>query len=127
MTKRPAKPLAGLSVLMAEDNYHIARESSWALTEAGARVVGPFASCKAAMAAVQVHPVDCAVLDLNLDGGPKFELARLLHGRGVPIVFFTGYDCAILPFDLADLPCVEKPLENRHLVDAVSSACHVQA
>ena len=67
------------------------------------------------------------MLDLNLDGGPRFELARLLHQRGVPIVFFTGYDCTILPPDLADLPCVEKPLENHHLIEAVSQACHVQA
>lgn len=123
MPKRPTKPLTGLCVLMAEDNYHIARESSWALSEAGAEVIGPFSNTKAAMTAIEHRPMDCAVLDLNLDGGPRFELARMLHQRGVPIVFFTGYGCEIVPPDLADIPCVEKPLEDRHLIDAVRAIC----
>lgn len=36
--------------------------------------------------------LDGAFLDINLAGEYYFAVAELLHERGVPFVFLTGYD-----------------------------------
>ena len=119
-----SRPLDGLSVLVLEDSYYIAEESQQTLEEAGARVLGP---CRD-MAEVRTwmergHP-DCALVDINLGDGPTFEPARELLAAGVPIILVTGYDRAIVPADLHDKPCLEKPVAAQRLVSGVASACH---
>ena len=64
--------------------------------------------------------IDAAVLDINLGGGPAFEIARDLNGRQVPFLFATGYDSAAIPDDLERAPRLEKPFGGPALVTAVS-------
>jgi len=60
---------------------------------------------------------DGAILDVNLGGEPVFPVADVLIGRGIPIIFTTGYDASALPERFSHLPRCEKPI-NMHQVAA---------
>lgn len=115
--------LAGLSVLVLEDEYILADEARSVLLSAGAEVIGPFSSAEDALAAAERAPPDCAVLDLDLGDGLDFEPARALQRRGVPLVFFTGYDMAVAPADLRKERFAEKPVFMAAIIDMVAAAC----
>src|ERR1700730_6195450 len=67
--------------------------------------------------------LDGVVLDINLDGRPAFDLARLLVGRGVPFVFVTGYgEDADLPPELRNVGVVAKPYTADMLVKTLVQA-----
>jgi FixJ family two-component response regulator len=115
--------LHGLSVLVLEDEYILADEAQAVLLHAGAGVVGPFGIAGEALAAAARNRPDCALVDLDLGTGLDFEPARALRRRGVPLVFFTGYDMAVVPADLRWAHFVEKPVFMAAIVDIVASAC----
>jgi DNA-binding response OmpR family regulator len=120
----PAGPkLKGLSILVVEDDYYLADDASRALARAGAKVLGPCARAAEAMALADREIPDCALLDVNLGGGPDFAAARALASLGVPIVFMTGYDARVIPHDLAAARCLQKPAESSRIVAAVSMTC----
>jgi len=116
-------PLLGLSILVLEDEYYLADDMRRVLLGAGARVIGPFRDPVAAMAQVERRAPDCAVIDVNLGEGIDFGPARSLFARGVPIVIVTGYDAEVIPKDLANPPCLQKPVRDQNVVRAVMDVC----
>jgi DNA-binding NtrC family response regulator len=112
--------LAGLTILVVEDDYYQAVDTKEAFERAGATIAGPFSNAAAALGAVERIPPDCAVIDINLGDGPRFDLARDLKKRGIPTVFVSGYQATVLPSDLRDLAFLVKPVEAASLVKAVS-------
>lgn len=121
MTSLPA--LAGLAVLVVEDDYYLADDTLRALQAAGARVAGPYARVAESLSRLAGDRIDCGVLDVNLGEGPSFATARALKQRRVPFVFLTGYGRDALPEDFDDVELLEKPVESRALIDAVARAC----
>ena len=112
--------LRGRHVLVVEDEYMIAEELGACLREAGASVVGPVGTLEAAMSLAASHPVDVAVLDMNLAGVSVIPLAAALEARGVPFVFSTGYDASAIPIGFRDVPRCEKPISFRALKRALA-------
>lgn len=112
--------LAGLTILVVEDDYYQAVDTKEAFERAGATVAGPFSNAAAALGAVEQIPPDCAVIDIDLGDGPSFDLARELKKRGIPTVFVSGYQATVLPSDLRDLALLVKPAEAALLIKAVS-------
>jgi DNA-binding response OmpR family regulator len=121
----PPRRLAGLKVLVVEDNYLIAEHVCSILDDQGCEVLGPVPRVSAGLALIARGPrPDCAVLDVNLNGELCFPLARALAGDEVPIVFLTGYDDrTIIPSDFSPAAVLGKPLENDSLVCALAAAC----
>lgn len=115
--------LGGLSILVLEDEYILADDARRVLLRAGAAVVGPFGEASEALAAAEQSKPDCALLDLDLGTGPDFGPARALKRRGVPLVFFTGHDMAVVPPDLRHERFLEKPVFMAAIIDIVASAC----
>jgi DNA-binding NarL/FixJ family response regulator len=115
--------LAGLSVLVLEDDYFLADDSRNVLTDTGAAVVGPFWDAAEAIAAADRSKPDCAIVDVNLGRGPNFAPARALVARGVPVLFITGYDGDAIPEDLRDAPSLQKPAHKDRIVEAVATLC----
>lgn len=115
------KPLSGRRVLVVEDEYFIAQDVAAALRRAGALVLGPVASEAAATAAITASTdgVDCAVLDINLQGSLVFSLADTLAARGIPFLFATGYSDESVPARFASVPRLEKPFDVNALVEAL--------
>ena len=115
----PAAMLAGLRLLVVEDDYMIADELRQELSRAGAVVVGPVATAAEALALVAAGGLDGAVLDVNLAGERGFAVADALRARGVPFVFATGYDRSVIPAAYADVPYCEKPAGARKVARAL--------
>jgi len=115
--------LDGINVLLVEDDYYLATDEKAALEGAGARVIGPCRDADEASGLAVREIIDCAVVDINLGNGPSFAFARSMRAQGVPFVFVTGYDQAIIPPDLAGAERLEKPIRDRDLIAAVARAC----
>lgn len=115
--------LAGRRIMVVEDSYLLAMEVKAALEGAGAEVAGPFAAVETALEGLRQPLPDCAVLDVNLGEGASFDLGRMLRMRGVPFLFFTGYDASALPPEFAGVERLEKPVDTARLVQAVERCC----
>lgn len=111
--------LAGKRVLVAEDDYFIAKSLAGDLREAGADVLGPVASVAEALALVATEAFDAAVLDVNLRGEMAYPLVDAVMGRGIPVVFATGYSGDALPMRYAAVPRCDKPIKADRLVAAL--------
>ena len=83
--------LAGLRVLVVEDEFLVAMQIADALREWKCEVIGPVGTLDAAMAAVQRHTLDGALLDSNLHGRVITPVAEELSARSVPFIMVTGY------------------------------------
>jgi DNA-binding response OmpR family regulator len=116
-------PLAGLRILVVEDDYFIADEICTTLRDGGAEVLGPSPDLQHGLDMVKSERVDCAVLDINLHGDLAFSLAGELRKRGTPSIFATGYDQSVLPGAFSDSVRLEKPINLNALLRAVQSVC----
>ncbi|WP_210243732.1 response regulator [Mesorhizobium sp. B1-1-5] len=114
--------LGGRTVLIVEDEYYIAIEVARALSCAGAEVIGPCPSDRAARAELEERRPHAVLLDINLGPGPSFTLADSLKDIGVPFVFITGYDQDVIPGRFDDIERLQKPVQLRQVVGAISKA-----
>lgn len=114
---------AGERIMVVEDIYFLAMEVETVLRSAGAKVVGPFPTSAAALDSLKQRAPDCAVLDVNLADGNSFDLARDLRMRGVPFLFFTGYDRAAIPTEFATVERLEKPVDFTRLLQKLEICC----
>lgn len=101
--------LAGLRVLVVQDEGGIAMLIEDMIEELGCHVAGSVATLDKAMTFVTSRSFDCAVLDVNLGGQKVFPIAEALRNRNVPFVFSTGYGRIGLPDTFADRPVLNKP------------------
>lgn len=120
MIAPPRGTLADRRVLVAEDEYFIARDIARALHALGAEVVGPVASRDEVegILATGEH-LDAAILDINLNGEMVFSVMEALTVRGIPVVFATGYDQTTVPVQYRDVPLWQKPFDPQALVQAL--------
>lgn len=86
-----SQPMGGVRVLLAEDEPLIAMELEDALLDAGAQVVGPFATLPSLLQAVEAGDYDAAILDVRLGRSESFPAAEKLAARGVPVIFHSGH------------------------------------
>ena len=120
--------LAGLRVLVLEDNPLIATELETLLREFGCDVIGPFGDPAAAVAALRTEKPQAAVLDIIHRGHPTFELADALALAQVPFVFVSGHSRDIVPERHRDRLFVGKPYQVRALRAALEKlACRSDA
>ena len=111
-------PLAGRRVLVVEDEYMIANQTSHALRALGASVLGPAASVARALELIRHHPaIDGAVLDLDLRGELASAVADELAERGVPFVIATGFDSGSVAERHRTVPRREKPIDVAEIAD----------
>mgnify|MGYP004536334525 CR=1 FL=1 len=114
------RTLRDCRVLVVEDEYMLADEIVQELTDAGAMVLGPVGTLKDAVDTIGLKPdIDGAILDANLRGEMVFPAADLLVALGVPFVFATGYDASVFPDRFKDVVRCEKPIDIRHLNNAI--------
>lgn len=108
--------LHGCHVLVVEDEYMIAQSIAELLSDAGVEVVGPVPSLREALRLVAAEErIDCAMLDVNLNGELSWPLVDVLLARGVPLMLSTGYSANSIPEAYASLPRCEKPARGRDL------------
>jgi CheY-like chemotaxis protein len=113
--------LAGLRVLLVEDEGLIAALAADMLHDLGAHVVGPAPSLARALALARTEPIDAAVLDINLRDERVDPVAALLRARRIPFVFATGYGQGAMVPD-GEPAVVEKPYTQEKLAEALVRA-----
>ena len=115
--------LAGIRVLVAEDEAVIAFDLEKTLRALGCSVRGTVASSAGLLELVRQERPDVVLLDLGLADGFAGPLAASLRGEGVPFVISTGYPPEI--FDdpaLRDAPVLRKPYGHAELVRVLARA-----
>lgn len=122
MTRMPPA-LGGCRILIVEDRYLIAAELADEVERGGAEVVGPVGDVAAACKLIAERAIDCALLDVNLEGELAYPLAEALRIKGVPFIFLTGYDREILPEAWRDCPRLTKPVSGRVLRERLAALC----
>jgi CheY-like chemotaxis protein len=115
--------VAGLRVFVAEDEFHVLELIEHMLEELGCVVVDSASTAEAALERSKVTEAEVAVLDVNLRGKSIFPTAELLKGRGIPILFSTGYGSAGMDVDWKASPVIQKPFATEQLRRAL---CHLR-
>ncbi|MCR5874809.1 response regulator [Phenylobacterium sp. J426] len=125
MAETPPGRLDDRRILVLEDEFFIADDLARQLGDAGAEVIGPFATVDAAMAALDAtEGVDLALLDLNLAGKLSYGIVDKLRERQIPVVLATGYDQRAIVETYRDIPRFQKPVSAPHLISTLSALLH---
>jgi CheY-like chemotaxis protein len=110
--------LAGVHILIVEDDALVAGMLADMLTELGAVVVGPAPSVAEGMSLATGEEIDVAILDVRLRGERVDPIALALRTRGIPTVFTTGYRRGIEGI-APDAPLLDKPYSEQRLRDVL--------
>jgi light-regulated signal transduction histidine kinase (bacteriophytochrome)/CheY-like chemotaxis protein len=113
--------IAGLQVLLVEDQVLIAMDAEMMLADAGIETVVTASSSGDALNRLKSFTPSIAVLDINLGRDTSVPVAEELVRRGIPFVFATGYDDrSLVPDELLSVPVVRKPYDASALVRALA-------
>lgn len=115
------RALAGLRVLLVEDEMLVAWLLHDMLADLGCAVVGPAARVAQALAMIDAQAFDAAVLDVNLNGQTSYAVADALTARGVPFVFSTGYAKDRVAQPYRGRPILQKPFHEGELGAALET------
>jgi len=107
--KTAADRLAGLRVLIIEDESLIAMHVEDLVGELGCEVIGVAASVPKALALLTKVDFDLALLDVQLGDAPAYPVAAALKERNVPFVFMSGYGQIAEAW--RDRPALQKPFD----------------
>lgn len=110
-----------MRVLIVEDEFLIARDVANALRAAGCEIAGLAGSPADALALLEAHGCDAAVLDANLKGTSAEPVAKWLREHDIPFLVLSGYVGSQLGGELARAPFMAKPYIATELVSAVKS------
>lgn len=115
-------PLTG-TVLIVEDDFLIALQSSDVATQLGAQRVIRANSNSAALEAIEAEPIQFALVDINLGDELSTSTARRLSELGVPFIFLSGYDTGpVTARGFRQVPFVRKPVRTEQLHAVVMEA-----
>jgi Response regulator containing CheY-like receiver, AAA-type ATPase, and DNA-binding domains len=111
--------LEGCTILLVEDDAIAAIDMRNVLEMAGAKVLGPAYSLGQGFHLLDDAPIDCALLDINLNSLVVFGLADALAERKVPIVFLSADTLDRAPSQHRTGRLVHKPFSTHTLIRAV--------
>lgn len=78
-------------------------------------MIGPVSRLDEALAVAAGNSFDCAIVDVNIQGGLTYAVADLLIARNLPFLLATGYAEWSLPAKLRDWPRLVKPYSEAAL------------
>lgn len=114
-------------IFIIEDELLIALVIEEMARNLGYRVSGTAHTFTLARQELAKRNFDAVLLDINLDGQPRPEIADLLMEQAIPFAFVTGYDYIIEPRH-ENVPILQKPFTPVqlgavlvNLVDSTSS------
>lgn len=98
-------------VLVVEDEVIVGMLIEDMLAQLGFEVVAISTRLDDALRLARTLDIDCAVLDINIDGQLSFPVADVLRRRGVPFLFATGYGAKIVEAPFGGTPTLQKPFQ----------------
>jgi len=107
--------LNAVSVLVVEDNWHVANAMKVALEQLGMRVIGPAATTAEAKRLAVEKPPKMAIVDINLKRETASSLIDELHAQGVRVVVTSSY--AMPPVSKESVAAfLHKPFSGQELI-----------
>lgn len=101
--------LLNLRVLVIEDEPLLAMTLMYDLEDAGAVPLGPARSIREAWNLLRTEACNAAILDIDLQGEPAYQIADHLIECNVPFIFTTGYDAGSVHERFSQVPVCPKP------------------
>ncbi len=121
-------PLSGRHILIVEDDMMQAWRMGDIVSERGGAVPTVIFDLERARTALDKEFIDCAVIDVNLNGTLSFPLAEELRRRGIPFLFCTAYaDAVMVHPSAAEVPRLDKPVIEAELINTLVKLLRVQA
>jgi two-component SAPR family response regulator len=80
------------NVLVVEDAFLVGIQLKEDIESLGYGVIGPANSVKKALMLLDQHPVNAAILDVNLGHEDSTPIAEKLENSNIPFLFITGYE-----------------------------------
>jgi DNA-binding NarL/FixJ family response regulator len=77
-------------VLIVEDNPLISMDLEDILKNHGCQIIGPLATVRDALLAIEKDEIDVALVDYVLEDGNAAPLAEALNGKAIPFAICTG-------------------------------------
>jgi len=106
----PSRP----KILVVEDSYLTAVAVCDLVVKCGYDVAGTVGRVETGLEFVRQHPVDGAVIDIDLHGKASFPICEQLKQRDIPFLFLTGYDRPYpMPERFRTAPWLQKPVDHR--------------
>jgi DNA-binding NarL/FixJ family response regulator len=115
-----SKVLDNVKVLLVEDEPLVAVGVADQLAGAGAHVIGPCSTAGRAMAALNEHDIDVAVIDYVLADDNSEGLQATLERKGIPFVIVTGYPRVLVRRDVRQR-VLSKPISAEVLASTLRS------
>jgi CheY-like chemotaxis protein len=112
--------LAGLRVLVVEDEMLVSLLIEGMLADNACAIVGPFATLPEAMDAAMTEAIDVGLLDVNIAGRKVYPVADALTARRIPFLFLSGYGQSAIPHDRPDWRVCSKPFREIDLIGMLS-------
>ncbi|MGP1609241.1 MAG: response regulator [Burkholderiales bacterium] len=119
--------IAGMRVMVFEDDFLLAGTLVDVLGRLGCNVVRCVAAFDQAMEAARTETCDFAVVDLQLQGVMAYPLLDVLDDRGIPQIIASCHSQADMPARYTAIPGVSKPYTTRELRRAIDLACGAAA
>src|SRR5690348_13971716 len=113
--------LDGVRIFLVEDESLLLMLAEATLSSFGALIVATASSLGEALTEAERVAADVAILDINLGGEMSFPAADILAGRGIPIVFVTGYANLDMPAAFQSVPRLIKPYDENRLVKVIGA------
>lgn len=108
--------LAGLRVLLVEDEMLVSLLIEDLLADQCCVVVGPFGRLPDALEAARHEAIDLAVLDVNIAGAVVYPVAEVLASRRIPFLFVSGYGENAVPDNRPKWRVCSKPFRSLDLI-----------
>lgn len=118
------RDLAGVRLMVVEDEMLVSMLLKRTLEGFGAIVVGPYARLADGLAAARSERFDGAVLDLNLAGELANPIADQLLAHSVPFLFITGFQRESIDRRYAAVPVLQKPIDAAALERGLLALLH---
>jgi DNA-binding response OmpR family regulator len=112
--------LAGLRVLVLEDEMLVSLMIEDLLDDQGCHIVGPYDRLLPALDAARIQAIDFALLDVNVAGSNAFSVAEALAARNIPFLFLSGYGQGAMPVEHSDWRVCDKPFRAEALVAMIA-------
>ena len=112
--------LNGVTVLVVEDSWHVARAIKCVLELFGMQVIGPTATTTEARQLTAAHEPKLALVDVNLKQETSHDLICELHKQGILVVVVSGYaSVSVAPETIAGY--LQKPFNGPELINVIGS------
>jgi CheY-like chemotaxis protein len=109
--------LAGVRVLVVEDELLVLMDVEDLLEEQGCHILDPAANVNDALKRISQYQPDLVILDRNLNGTRSTPVAEELNRAQIPYVVITGYETGVGDEPaMKGAPCIRKPWNRAELV-----------